>query len=331
MTSIRKITAIALLATAAAVSVPAHAVPAGQGAAGHGHEYRTFYAGGATARGKIDDSYTADLVMYLAGNQCLVMEALITDFQTKYPEVRSVYVQTTPAGKIVKQQILAQGEINGTRTARNPDLFASINLGHLQKLRQEGLMQSYMVYAHNKLELMVAEGNPKRVRGPQDLARDDLAQSHPNPLTEAIFRVYGSQMLRDLGLYEAVTGGQTCRRCWAVPGKTWFTAHHQGEIPARIEQGTADVGIVWSSEVLHAHAEGRRVEGVAIPAPYNMAHKVNYAIGQVASGRNSASAHKFLRYLATDAAQAIYAQHGFEKALPEELISKPIPATIARR
>ena len=66
------------------------------------------------------------------------------------------------------------------------------------------------MYARNQLELMVAEGNPKNIKGVEDLARDDLVQSHPNPLTEGIFKFYGSQMLKEAGLYEKVTGGKQC-------------------------------------------------------------------------------------------------------------------------
>ena len=53
-------------------------------------------------------------------------------------------------------------------------------------------MKDHMVYTHNKLELMVAKGNPKNIRGAKDLGRDDLVQSHPNPLTEGIFKFYGT-------------------------------------------------------------------------------------------------------------------------------------------
>ena len=51
--------------------------------AGHGKDYRTFNVDGSISYGEIGDSYTADLVMYLAGNQFMVMEELIQDFQSK--------------------------------------------------------------------------------------------------------------------------------------------------------------------------------------------------------------------------------------------------------
>lgn len=294
--------------------------------AGLGHDYRTFHADGGIDYGKIGDSYTADLVMYLAGNQFMAMEELIKDFQKKNPDIKNIYVETIPPGQILKGQILKQGQINGENTAQNPDLFASVNLGHLKKLRAAGTMNDYIIYTHNKLELMVAKGNPKHIKGPEDLGRDDLVQSHPNPLTEGIFKFYGSQMLKDLGLYEKVTGNAQCKECWAVPGKTWFTQRHHRETPYRIEHGEADVGIVWATEIKHAQAEGRPIDGVPIPAPYNMQDKVGYALGALKTGRNPYNAMRYMAYLSTPEAQSIYASYGFIKANDKDLVMKPIPA-----
>jgi len=294
--------------------------------AGHSADYRTFHADGTIEYGKIGDSYTADLVMYLAGNQFMAMEEVIKTFQSANPDINTIYVETIPPGQILKGQILKQGQIDGQNTARNPDLFASVNLGHLKKLKGEGIMDDYMIYIHNQLELMVAEGNPKKIKGAEDLGRDDLVQSHPNPITEGIFKFYGSQMLKDLGLYEKVTGGKMCKGCWAVDGKTWFTQRHHRETPHRIENGQADVGIVWVTEVKHARTEGRAIDGVAIEAPYNMADKVGYAIGVLGTGRNPDNAKRYLEFLATPGAQEIYAGYGFVPASAGELKVKPIPA-----
>ncbi len=294
--------------------------------AGHDNDYRTFHADGKIDLGKIGDSYTAELVMYLAGNQFMVMKDLIKDFQSKNPDIKSVYVETIPPGQIFKKQLLKQGEINGQKTAMNPDLFASVNINHLRKLKAKNLMNEHIIYIHNKLELMVANGNPKGIKGPKDLGRDDIIQSHPNPLTEGIFKFYGSEMLKDLGLHMKVTGGKQCKSCWAVDGKTWFTSRHHRETPDRIEKGEADVGIVWTSEVAYAKREGRPIDGVEIPAPYNKQDKVGYAIGPMLAGRNMQNAKRFMSYLATQKAQDIYAGYGFVPATSEELKLKPLAA-----
>lgn len=291
---------------------------------GKGHDHRTFHVGGTVHYGKISDSYTADLVMYLAGNQFMVMEELIQDFQRKHPDIKTVFVETIPPGQIFKGQLLKQGEIAGQKINQHPDIFASVNINHLKKLKGKGMMDDHMIYIHNKLELMVAKGNPKGIKGPKDLSRYDLVQSHPNPITEGIFKFYGSEMLKDLGLHDKVTGGKVCKSCWAVPGKTWFTSRHHRETPDRIETGKADVGIVWTTEVAHAKSQGRPIDGVAIPAPYNKQDKVGYAIGKLKAGKNQANADKFLAYLATDVAQNIYAKYGFLKASPKELALKPL-------
>lgn len=299
-------------------------VPVKKNDAGQNHDYRTFLPNGEIKYGQIGDSYTAELVMYLAGNQFMVMEELIQDFQTKNPNIKSIYVETIPPGQILKKQILQQGEIEGQKTAQNPDLYASVNIKHLLKLKEKGRMENHIIYTHNKLELMVAKGNPKKILGAQDLGRADIVQSHPNPLTEGIFKFYGSEMLKDLKLYDSVTGGKMCKSCWAVEGKTWFTSRHHRETPHRIENGKADVGIVWTTEIAHAIAENRMIEGVAIPAPLNKQDKVGYAIGILTDGRNQENALTYLKYLASKEAQDIYAKYGFVSATSAELTQKPL-------
>ena len=293
---------------------------------GKGHDHRTFNAGGTIDYGNIADSYTADLSMYLAGNQFMVMEDLIGAFQKHNPDIKKVFVETIPPGQILKGQLLKQGVIAGKKIAMNPDLFASVNVNHLNKLHSKKMMDDYMIYTHNKLALEVLEGNPKHIMGPKDLARDDVVVTLPNPLTEGIFKFYGSKMLKMLGIYEKVTANAKCKSCWAIKDKTWFTSRHHRETPLRLLAGKTDVGLVWTTEIIYQRQIGRKIEGVEIPAPYNMGDKVAYAIGALKSGRNAANATRFLTFLATDEAQDIYAKHGFIKATTAELKLKPLPS-----
>jgi len=292
--------------------------------AGHGHDYRTFHSNGNIDYGKIQDSYSSDLVMYLAGNQFMVMEELIKDFMSKHNSIKTVYVETIPPGQILKKQLLKQGKIDDQKTSMTPDLFASVNINHLKKLNKKKMMDNYIIYTHNKLELMVAKGNPKNIKGAKDLARDDLVQSHPNPLTEGIFKFYGSEMLKDMGIHKKVTADKKCKSCWAIDGKTWFTSRHHRETPHRIENKQADVGIVWTTEVTHAKAKGRNIDGVAISAPLNKLSKVAYAIGELNKGKNQKNARSFVEYLGTKQAQDIYAGYGFVSASADELKIKTL-------
>jgi len=317
---------IAALATLVAVGgLLSNAAIAGKDV-GKGHDHRTFHSDGKIDYGQVGDSYTADLAMYLAGNQFMVMQDLIGAFQKHNPDIKTVFVETIPPGQILKGQILKQGEIAGQKIAMNPDLFASVNVNHLKKLHAKHLMDDYMIYTHNKLALEVLEGNPKHITGPKDLARDDVVVTLPNPLTEGIFKFYGSEMLKQLGIYEKVTANKKCKSCWAIKDKTWFTSRHHRETPLRLLDGKTDVGVVWTTEITYQRQIGRKIEGVDIPAPYNMADKVAYAIGGLRAGRHPYNAERFLAFLGTDEAQDIYARHGFIKATQEERRLKPLPS-----
>jgi ABC-type molybdate transport system substrate-binding protein len=291
---------------------------------GYFKDFRTFHATGEIDYGNIADSYNADLVMYIADDQYPVVKELIQDFQKASPNVKTIYVETLPPEQILHQQILKQGRVNGEKTNQTPDLFGSVTIEHLQMLKTQERMENYLIYAHNKLELMVAKGNPKKIKGPEDLVRDDLLQSHPNPVSERIFKAYGSEMLQDLGIYEQVTGNASCRKCWAVPGKTWFTRHYQRETPQRIENGQADVGIVWATDVVETKSQGRNITGVPITAPYNKADKVAYVIGVLKDAKNPSNAQLYLNYLRTRRAQQIYGKYGFVSASEQELEPQPL-------
>ena len=106
--------------------------------AGHGKDYRTFHQDGTIDYGEIGDSYTADLVMYLAGNQFMVMEELIGDFLASHPDIKTVYVETIPPGQILKQ-IMAGGEIDGHGWSRRVETHAQVELGGDAGLLQRAL------------------------------------------------------------------------------------------------------------------------------------------------------------------------------------------------
>lgn len=61
-----------------------------------------------------------------------------------------------------------------------------------------------------------------------------------------------------------------------------------------------------------------------IPAPYNKQDQVAYAIGPLTNGRNPEIAMRFLSFLATPKAQAIYQKYGFAPATAEELELRPL-------
>ena len=90
----------------------------------------------------------ADLVLWVAGNQFFAMDDVVGAFQKAHPGV-SVGLITLPPGLILSA-IQGGGWIyNGKEYRGTPDIYASVNLGHLKQLKAGGLMSSYEIYMHN--------------------------------------------------------------------------------------------------------------------------------------------------------------------------------------
>ena len=206
---------------------------------------------------------SAGLVLWLAGNQFFAMDDVIAAFR-KTNAGTSVGLITLPPGLLL-QAIKAGGwTFEGKDYRGLPDVYASVNLGHIKDLNKNGLMDGYMIYMHNELQIMVAKGNPKKIAGIKDLVRPDVRTSMPNPVNEGIMQFYARKVLERHGLWQQIADGKECVSCETTKNN-WFTAVHHRETPDRIKANQSDAGIVWKTEALEALRHGANVEAVALP------------------------------------------------------------------
>jgi ABC-type molybdate transport system substrate-binding protein len=264
----------------------------------------------------------ADLTLWVAGNQFFAMDDVIGAFRRGEPGL-SVGLITLPPGLIVSA-ILAGGWVyKGHEYAAAPDIYASVNLGHLKRLKTAGLMSQYAVYMHNELQILVAKSNPKNVTGIDDLVRADVRTSMPNPVNEGIMQFYARKVLERHDLWQKISDGKECVSCQTT-ANNWFTAVHHRETPARILDGTSDAGIVWKTEVLEAQRRGANVDAVELPPSDSLRADVAYAIGVLTNSKHKEMADRYLAFVGGEAGQAAYAKFGFVNATAEELRPKPI-------
>lgn len=265
----------------------------------------------------------ADVILWVAGNQFFAMDTVVGAFQAGSPGTK-IGLITLPPG-LSLQAIEAGGwRYGGVDVPGRPDIYASVDLRHLQKLKQIGVMHEYVTYMHNELQIMVAEGNPKGLHGIDDLARQDIRTSMPNPVSEGIMQFYARPVLERHGLWQEISAGRECASCETTP-RNWFTAVHHRETPARIIAGSSDAGIVWKTEVAEARRHGARVEGLELPSEDALRDQVAYVAGVIEDSPRRAKAQEFLAFLSTPRAQAAYAGFGFVPATSNELVRKPIP------
>lgn len=290
-------------------------------------DLRLFYADGrivtgAAAMQKMNAD--ANLVLWLAGNQFFAMENVVRVFQKEYPLVGNVGLITLPPGIILKAISAGGWSYEGKDYRMQPDIYASVQQGHLKTLKGKGRMNQFMVYTHNALNLIVRKGNPKAIKGIADLGRGDLKIMLPNPIDEGIMTFYAKKVLVNHKLWEKLSGGKECKACDPTPN-VHFTAVHHREIPDGLKAGIVDAGIVWATETKNALEEGHAVEAVPLPAEDSLINEVSYAIGVMTDAKNRDAANKYLAFLKTDKGQDAYAKFGFLKAAKADLEIREIP------
>jgi molybdate transport system substrate-binding protein len=171
------------------------------------------------------------------------------------------------------------------------DVFASADMEHMAAVEKAGLVEGTpQVFAHNRLEIAVAKGNPKGIHGLQDLARKGVVVVLADPSVPA--GKYAQQALvmagivvKPVSLELQVTGVLT-----------------------KVALGEADAGIVYVSDV----KTSGHVDGVPIPDEENVI--ADYPIAVLKSASDPILANEFVSFVLSANGQSILEQAGFEGA-----------------
>ena len=252
---------------------------------------------------------SADLILFMAGNQFMVMKEIISAFKKKYPNIEKIFYETLPPGLELKQ-ILSGGAIyRSEKIDVHADVYSSVNKEAMETLIRAGKIfkENYHLYLHNRLTLMVQEGNPARIKSVADLGRDSIRISQPDPNNEDIaFHII--DMYRQAGGDELVHRIMEKKR---AEGTTIFTVVHHRETPLRILKNTVDVGPVWSTEAMHAEALGLSFDVVEPGEDLDQRKRINYYICKLKQAPNPENADKFIEFIRSSDARQIYQKHGF--------------------
>jgi molybdate transport system substrate-binding protein len=205
-------------------------------------------------------------------------KALGAGFQTAYP---GTTLQFNFAGSPTLVTQIEQGASAG--------VFASADTTNMDKLSTDGFtIGTAQVFAHNKLEIVVAAGNPKGITGLADLAKPGVIYITAAPTVPA--GKYALQILDKAGVKATPKSLETDVK--SVVGK--------------IVLGEADAGIVYVTDV---KAAGSKVTGIPIPDSVNVI--ATYPIVEVKSGNNRSLANAFIDYVLSVDGQAKLQSFGF--------------------
>jgi molybdate transport system substrate-binding protein len=262
----------------------------------------------------LDAADTADLVLFMAGNQFMAMADIVAAFRETHPEIGQIFYETLPPGMALRQ-ILAGGAVFRDRLLRvTPDIYSAVSEGAMRRLSEAGHLApgDFRLYLHNRLSLMVPAGNPAGLAAVGDLGRPEIRISQPDPANEDIAR-HILDMYRDAGGEHLVHRIMEEKR---TAGTTMMTIVHHRETPQRITDRTADVGPVWATEIHHARSLGLPIDEVQPGATLDQRNQINYYICRLKSAPHPENAQKFLTFILSSAAQAIYSRYGFTPHRP---------------
>jgi molybdate transport system substrate-binding protein len=166
------------------------------------------------------------------------------------------------------------------------DVLASADLSNMDKV--EDLVGTPQNFASNLLQIVVEKGNPKGVKGLDDLAASDL---------------------KVVLAAEEVPAGKYAKQALDKAGVSVTPVSQEDNVKAvvsKVALGEADAGIVYVTDVT---AGGGKVQGVDIPEDQNVT--ATYPIATVKASRAQDKAQAFLDLVLSDQGQQVLRKYGF--------------------
>jgi molybdate transport system substrate-binding protein len=217
------------------------------------------------------------ITVFAASSLTAAYTAIGKDFEKAHP---GSMIKLSFGGSSTLVAQIQQGAIG--------DIFASADQPNMQKAVDAGLVaEPPSIFAHNRLEIVVGAGNPKRVTGLSDLGHSGLIVVLCAP---------------------AVPCGRYAAQALQKAGVTVKPASQETDVKAvvsKVALGEADAGIVYVTDV---KADGAGVQGVEIPPSLNVV--ADYPVAILKDSQNAPLAKAFVSYL-LGAGQPTLARYGF--------------------
>jgi molybdate transport system substrate-binding protein len=220
---------------------------------------------------------TGNLTVLAAASLSEAFKELGTAFEGKHPGTKLTF-------SFDASSALATQANNGAPA----DVFASADQNNMKKVTDAGNATDARVFAHNKLAIIVGNGNPKKIASLTDLGKASVSFVLCAP--EVPCGKYGAEALNKAG----------------VKAKPKSLETNVKAVVTKVTSGEADAGIGY---VTDAKAAAASAEGIEIADQYNVV--AEYPVAVLKQSANSNLAYAFLDYVLGPDAQAVLAKYGF--------------------
>lgn len=178
------------------------------------------------------------------------------------------------------------------------DLFMSAALSNMDALVEEGLIDenSVVELLKNDVVLIKGTGMDTKVTSFEDITNaQSIAIGDPESVPAG---KYAKEILTNIGNYEEVE-------------KKVSLGKDVTEVCSQVAEGSAEVGIVYATDVLGANSSEEKVEVIKTAEDDMMETPVIYPLGIAADTTNKETAKVFADFLQSEEALTVFAQNGF--------------------
>lgn len=232
----------------------------------------------APASGGTESGVTGQVTVFAAASLTEAFTEIGKRFEQANPDAT---VRFNFAGSSTLSRQLIQGAPAG--------VFAAADKKQMQKVVDAGLAAGEpTVFVKNKLQIVVAKGNPAKVTGLADFGRQEPAiaicaeQVPCGALSQTLFQTAG-----------------------IIPAPDTLEQDVKAVL-TKVSLGEADAGLVYRTDVASA---GSDIEGIDFPEAEQETNE--YPIAAVKDAPNAASAQAFVDYIRSDDGKAVLAKSGF--------------------
>ena len=255
------------------------------------------------------DINNPQLVIFMGGNQFMVLDDLLGAFKKKFPQYQRILVETLPPGLLFDQIKKGSLAIGNMRISVKPDIYTA---GKDKIEENKNMFERTEPYSATRLALMVQKGNPKKISGVEDLKEKTIRISMPDKKIEGIGKNVEELFIK--------AGGQQLHNQIMVnkvkDSTTFITQIHHRQSPMRILYNQSDVAPVWETEISYQQSLGHPVDKVVIPEKIN---KLSVSMaGILNDAPHKEAARHFIDFLISPEAEAIFKKFGFEQVLAQK-------------